>query len=324
VRLTAVCGVSVGFLPLHRLAEGYIRRALAGAGTVGDPRARAWVLQLAALHDVGMGRWAQAVALLEETAAIMRQVGDRRRLGEINALRACVSYFQGDLASAAAGFAELRQYGNRSRDTQLQSWALLAEAFSAARSGDLEQAGRVLRDRRVPALEALLHLRRGAPRAAREAVQEALESARVPPVKCYWFELYATTAEAAIALWHASRQPGAGDQAGARAAAGQALRCLRRYAQVFPVGQPRALLCQGSLAWVGERPAPARKAWRRSLALAERLGMPYDQLLAHQQLGRHGDPSERRAHLDQARRLFARLGIGGEGAGPETLTAHLP
>jgi hypothetical protein len=68
----------------------------------------------------------------------------------------------------------------------------------------------------------------------------------------------------------------------------------------------------------------ARRAWRRSLAAAERLGMRYDEMLAHQQLGRYGDPSERDEHLTRARQLFAQLGIAGEVAGPETLAAHLP
>jgi class 3 adenylate cyclase len=323
-RLTVLCGVSIGFLALHRLAEVYIQRALTLANKAADPLAHAWALQFAALYGTGMGRWVQVTAQLEDAAEIMRQVGDRRRLGELNALRACVAYFQGDLAAAAPLFAELGRYGSQSRDTQLQTWALVAQATSAVRSGHLDQTASVLQDRRAPALEALLHLRHGDWQAARQAVQAALESVRVPPIKCYWFELYATTAEAAIALWHTSRQRGSGDRPTSRAAAEQALRCLRRYARVFPVGQPRALLCQGLLAWVDERPVLARKAWRRSLAAAERLGMRYDQMLAHQQLGRHGAPSERHKYLARAHQLCTQLGTGGEVADPETLAAHLP
>jgi class 3 adenylate cyclase len=323
-RLTAVCGVSVGFLPLHRLARSYIQRALAAASEGADPVVRAWVLQFAALYGIGVGQWAQATAHLEEAAEILRQFEDRRRLGEINVLRACVAYAQGDLGRTAALLAELRRYADQIHDAQLQAWALIAQATTAARSGDLDQAALLLQGRRAPALQALLHLRQGDWQAAREAVQVALASAGVAPIKCYWLDLYATTAEAAIALWHASRQRGPGEQATARAAAGQAMRSLRRYAHVFPIGQPRALLCQGLLAWVGERPDRARKAWRRSLAAAERLGMRYDQLLAHQQLGRHGDPSERHEHLARARQLSTQLGTGGPVAGLEALAAHLP
>jgi hypothetical protein len=52
--------------------------------------------------------------------------------------------------------------------------------------------------------------------------------------------------------------------------------------------------------------------------------MRYDQMLAHQQLGRHGAPSERHKHLARAHQLCTQLGTGGEVADPETLAAHLP
>jgi tetratricopeptide (TPR) repeat protein len=323
-RLTVVCGVSLGFLARHRLAESYITRSLTAAGKVDDPFVRAWVLQFAALYGIGMGRWVAAAEQLDEAAEIVQRVGDRRRLGEINALRGCVAYFQGDLARAATLFAALRHYGSQHRNTQIQAWALLAQATHAARSGDLDQAMLVLGDRRAPALEALQHLRHDEWQAASKSVQAALEPVRAAPVKCWWYELYATTAEAAIAVWQASRQGDIGDQPTLRAAAEQAVRALRRYAKAFPIGRPRVLLCQGLLAWVDEQPTRARKAWRRSLAVAERLGMRYDEMLAHHLLGRHGDPSERDEHVARARQLLAQVGIAREVAGSETLAAHLP
>jgi class 3 adenylate cyclase len=323
-QLMVVCGLSLGFLARHRLAQTYIKRAFTGVDKPADPAVRAWVLQFAAMYDMGMGRWVAATDQLDQAATLTRRVGDRRRLGEINALRACVAHFQGDLARAASLVAELRWYGSQGRNTQMQAWALLAQASYAVRSGDLDQAMLVLQDRRAPALEALLHLRHGAWQPAGTAVQAALEPVRAAPIKCYWYELYATTAEVAIALWHVSRHRDIGDQASLRAAAEQAMRAMRRYAKAFPIGQPRALLCQGLLAWIDEQPLRARKAWRRSLAAAERLGMRYDQMLAHQLLGRHGDPSERDEHLARARQLFAQLGIGDKVPGPDALAAHFP
>jgi hypothetical protein len=52
--------------------------------------------------------------------------------------------------------------------------------------------------------------------------------------------------------------------------------------------------------------------------------MPYDQLLAHQQLGRHGHTSERGHHLTRAHQLFAELEASDNIRGPEALAAHLP
>jgi eukaryotic-like serine/threonine-protein kinase len=132
------------------------------------------------------------------------------------------------------------------------------------------------------------------------------------------------TAEVAVALWQASRQHGSDDEAAARTVAQQAVRSLRRYARAFPIGQPRLLLCQGLLAWISGQPARAQRAWRQSLAAAERLGMPYDQLLAHHQLAQHGHTSERGHHLTRAQQLFAELETSDNITGPEALAAHLP
>jgi class 3 adenylate cyclase/tetratricopeptide (TPR) repeat protein len=323
-RLSACCGLSVGVVPLRRVAEGYLRRGLAAAETAADPSARAMVLQLSGLYALGVGRWPRARAQLEEAAAILRRTGDLRRLAEVSALLAWVAYFQGAFADAAAPIAELDRLGRQTGDPQIQSWTLVGQAVIALRAGDLDRAVHLLQDQRAPALAALLSLRRGDRQGARELLPAALQWARRAPIKCYWFDLYAVTTEVAVALWHASRQGGSGDDPAARAAARQAVRSLRRYARAFPIGQPRSLLCQGLLAWTGGRPALARWAWRRSAAAAQRLGMRYDELLAHHQLGRHGDGSERHRHLARARELHAQLEAGLSTPDADALVAYLP
>ena len=47
-----------------------------------------------------------------------------------------------------------------------------------------------------------------------EALRRALEQAARPVVKCYWFDLYAMTAEVATALWLDRRGGGDGGDAG--------------------------------------------------------------------------------------------------------------
>ena len=58
--------------------------------------------------------------------------------------------------------------------------------------------------------------------------------------------------------------------------AAEAVGHLGRYAQVFPIGEPRHRLYRGLLAWTAGRPAAARRDWQAALAAAERLGMRYD------------------------------------------------
>jgi tetratricopeptide (TPR) repeat protein len=321
-RMAAACAVTAGVLGRHRLAEAYLRRAFAALSEADDPSARVFVLQEAALYAIGVGRWRQVREWLEEAVGIARRLGHRRRLAEITGLLFWERYFTGVFAANGPLLAELDRLGRHSGDAQVRAWALGGQAVNGLRLGDLESVAQALQRRPAPALAAMLHLRRGDRDAAAQALGQALEQARLPPVKCYWFDLYAMAAEVAVALWLDARRRQAGDTAARGALATEAVRCLRRYARRFPIGEPRALLYRGLLAWTGGRPRAARRAWRASLAAADRLGMPYDQALAHAALGRHGPPAERPRHQARARELFARLGVADE-TSPEPLADRL-
>jgi tetratricopeptide (TPR) repeat protein len=168
----------------------------------------------------------------------------------------------------------------------------------------------------------MLALQLGDRARAVEALRRALAQASRPPVKCYWFDLYAMTAEVALALWLDSRAGGEGDTGPWRAMAAEAVDCLGRYARVFPIGQPRARLHRGLLAWTSGRLPAARRDWRAALAAAERLGMRYDQALALDVLGRHGEPGQRPAQRERALALFERLGVE-DLTSPEALARRL-
>ncbi|MDQ2810030.1 MAG: hypothetical protein M3Z04_24400, partial [Chloroflexota bacterium] len=49
-------------------------------------------------------------------------------------------------------------------------------------------------------------------------------------------------------------------------------------------------------------------AWGHALRAARRLGMPYEQALAHAALGQHAHGPRRTAHLARATALFRGLG----------------
>ena len=99
-------------------------------------------------------------------------------------------------------------------------------------------------------------------------------------------------------------------QATLAAEAQKACRSLRRYARRYPIGRPRAWLYQGWYDWLSGKARKARKAWRKSLAEAQASAMPYEEGLAHYEIGRHlpaGDPA-RQEHLSCAVEIFTRLG----------------
>ena len=88
------------------------------------------------------------------------------------------------------------------------------------------------------------------------------------------------------------------------------LGAARRYARMFPIGRPGALLASGSLAWHLGRRRAAMMRWRRAAAAATRLRMPYELGSAHAEIGRHLAPGrpERRQHLTDAAGVFGRIG----------------
>jgi class 3 adenylate cyclase/tetratricopeptide (TPR) repeat protein len=321
-RLAAACSVSAGLLARHRLAEAYLRRAFAALEGTGDASARAWVLQAAALYGIGVGRWAEVKERLEEAEGIVRRLGDPRRLAEITGLQVWERYFRGELAAVPPMLAELDRLGRQSGDAQVRSWAVAGHAVAGLRTGDLEEAAAALGRRPAPASEAMLALQLGDPARAVEALRRALAQASRPPVKCYWFDLYAMSAEVALALWLDRRGRDGGDAGPWRAMAVQAIGYLDRFARVFPIGEPRARLHRGLLAWTDGRPGPARRDWRAALAAAERLGMRYEQALALDVLGRHGEPGQRPAARERARALFERLGVR-DLTSPEVLATRL-
>ncbi|HEV3014500.1 MAG TPA: hypothetical protein VG499_14600, partial [Actinomycetota bacterium] len=321
-RLAAACAVGAGLLGRHRVAEGYLGHAFAALEGAGDPSARASVLQSAALYKLGVGRWDEVSEHLDDAAAILRRLGDPRRLAEITGLGVWERYFQGDLPAIRPMLAELDRLGRHSGDAQVRAWAVAGHAVAGLRTGDLEEAASALRRRPAPAPEALLTLQLGDRAGAVELLRRALEQAARPLVKCYWFDLYAMSAEVALALWLDRRARGEGDAGPWRAMAVEGVGHLGRYARVFPIGRPRALLHRGLIAWTGGRRRGARRAWGTALAAAERLEMRYEQALALDMLGRHGEPGQRPAARERAMALFERLGVR-DLTSPEALAAKL-
>jgi tetratricopeptide (TPR) repeat protein len=129
--------------------------------------------------------------------------------------------------------------------------------------------------------------------------------AQLPIVQIDCLPRFASLAEARLALWEMDQDTPDGKKLALRAC-----KNLDRYARTYPIGRPRAWLRWGQYLYLSGRPAQAHSLWRKSLAAAEELAMPYERGLAHYEIGCHldaGDP-ERRTHLERAIDLFSRLG----------------
>ncbi|HXV97519.1 MAG TPA: hypothetical protein VEC93_03785, partial [Anaerolineae bacterium] len=320
-----------GFASLRSLAEAYSRRAQAAAQEVQHQPALAWVLELTGVYAIGVGQWAKARDTLERARLVANQLEDRRRWEECSTALGDVFYFQGKFRASLDLWPDVYASAQRRGDTQAQSWGLAGQLRSLLALGELdtEQNGDILKKLKSLVSEdigsadqinsygviALSHWRLGEADLAQQAAEVAAYLiAQSSPTGFGIIHGYNNVAEVFLALWEAETiidlaRIHASQTGNLKWNAWQTCQALRKYARAFPAGQPRASLWYGLYTWLSGQPAKAQKAWQKSLVLAERLAMPYEQGLARYEIGRHlplNNPA-RRVHLARAAEIFSQI-----------------
>jgi class 3 adenylate cyclase/tetratricopeptide (TPR) repeat protein len=324
-RSYARMGTALGFIPIHRLAVAYGRRARQTVRLVDDLPAEGYVAAVTGLYAMGVGQWGTAQANLRHAVALADRLGDRRHWEEYSALLQWVTYRQGDYARAASIATHLYQVGRRTNHTQAEMWGLIGQILNALRLGQLEKTepwvdalnDLLARDTwtaenvRAHAALALNYWARGEPDLARQAAaQTAHILSQVSLNRAPNLDAVLAVGEIALVRWEAAAPVRPPEQAAFAHELRQASAALRAFTRVFPIGQPYLAYQEGRAAWLLGRPRDAARAWRTALVAARRLAMPYEQGLIHYEIARHrppGDPA-RAAHLARAAALFRRLG----------------
>jgi class 3 adenylate cyclase/tetratricopeptide (TPR) repeat protein len=320
-RAYAIMCLSAGSIPIHRLARAYARRATETARAVNQLWPLGYARFITSVYGIGTGRWEEIREALDEATEDFDRLGDRRLLGDTRTVQAMSGLYRGDFEFAIGLFSDVRAAGVRNENVQHQVWGHIGMAECRLRGGRSEQAAESLEEAlalleqnpdraeqlRAHGLLAVARLRGGNRGGARESAAAAAILIRqfFSPTAHYLLEGYAGVAEVWLSLW------GSGDgSAEVRRAARTACAALRKFARVFPIGKPRALLWTGLYEWQSGRPARARADWEKSLAAAQRLDMLFEQALAHSELGRHAVDSDREAarHLARARELLIEVG----------------
>jgi len=336
--LARLCGnmcVAAGLLSLHILAEAYDRRAKEIARSEDHLPALTWVLQATSVYAIGVGKWAEARDTLSQAVEITDHVGDWRRWIEVSGFLALIDQYQGAFARAAQTCADIYTMACHRSDLQSQAWGLtgraknllllgqldeavaLSKAAAALRTEDISRVDTI----RIYGLLALTHVRRDEVPLARQAIETVAQLiGRVRPTAVHSLDAYTSLAEVYLVLWAASPEQSPTEQDRLAQAARQACETLHAFARVFPIGWPQAWLWQGLYEWLADKPARSRRAWRKALAAAEQLAMPYEQGLVQYEIGRHATGPERQEHLARACEIFARLGAAYDLARAEAAT----
>lgn len=313
-------GALLGVVPMRRVAEWYLRRALERLSQVDDLATHEIVQIVVGFYYIGVGKWELAREQLEKVREIAQRLGDRRRLDDAIGNLAELESLRGSFETAATLATELVSNATARNDDRYHAEALAELALTSWQLGEAEVALRSLgaldalmaRDLdltdelrlKIGGLRALVNTDRTDWPAARAAADLAMDlTAHQRPTSFGTFLGYAGPAEAYLSLWETG-------QAGAdgRQRAADALGRLRGYAGVFPVGRPRSALFEGRHDWLRGRHDAAMRSWDRAVRLGAGLSMPYEQGLAHYEIARHLEQGDagRASHLDACRDLFSR------------------
>jgi tetratricopeptide (TPR) repeat protein len=157
-------------------------------------------------------------------------------------------------------------------------------------------------------LLALAELRRGNLRKALTAAEVLLTRvSKQPPSNYSTIAAYAAPAEVYAEAWRSAPF----DRELQRQLQ-SALRMLKRYARVFPIGRPRLLLWQGLYEELQGRRTRAIGSLEASLAEAVRLGMRLDEMRALKELARVLGESDEggRNYRSRAEKILAEAKVG--------------
>lgn len=320
-------------VPLHSLARYYEAMALESAANAQHAATSAHVHQVIGLSNLGLGRLERAEEYLTRGADIFERLGHRRKWIECRSLCLTSLYHQGEFIRYAEEVERLLPQAAQSGGAQAQRWFLYdrsrlealrgnheaalehIDAAISLRSGSVDPSDEF----RFYGLKAITHLRLGNRESASNATRIGLELANsIRSLAFYTFDGFAELAEVALQL----APPGEGGglpSSEPRPQPARALRGLFRYSRLFPLAQPAAERIMGLAEWRRGRRSRAVRCWRRSLAVAERLGMPYARALTHLMMGhlltdsRTGDSVD---HLAEAERILTELGCRHDRNGP--------
>jgi len=320
-----ILALLAGTVPLPSLADRWSREALRIAESTGTERNVAWILSRVAVHDITRCRWFDCDARVVRAAEIAERVGDLRLREECHGELGIMALYTGQPERALAAFREAEQVGRRSGNRQVECWALLGQGDVMVRRGAhadaialLERASERVDETAMKSeaiwtlgVLALARLRSGDAQAAYEMADRALWHVTTTRPLVYWTQQgMAAIAEVFATLTESGFAPTVAIRVALPSRVAGAVSCLRRYARHFDHARPAAALWAGLAAWTRGRPRRAMRLWRKAIARADQLRMPYESARARLELARHlpAEAHGRRHLLDEAVAIFERLG----------------
>ncbi|MGZ9165334.1 MAG: AAA family ATPase, partial [Anaerolineales bacterium] len=330
---TSYAGMAVlaGLAQLHPLAETYVERALAVAKEVNQPSNLITVNVVTGVYRITVGKWDEVRASAEEAKAICEQLGDYRQWGDSTDLLAESALISGDIQYAMHTQNILLEDARRRRNPLQQCWGLFGVAAISIRLGKealaipmLEEALQILEE--LPNLAssintygqlALAYLRLGQDEKAVTHADKVLDLAANRSPTVYSMDIgFAAAADVYFELWEKSLQdPGRHlDADKYKLSAQKAMKLLRAFQKVFPIGESVTSYYQGWHDWLSGNYEKAIKSLHKGLEAAQKFNMPYEEGLIRVRLALYAQdiPDTRKKHVWRAIEIFEKMGAAHE------------
>jgi tetratricopeptide (TPR) repeat protein len=336
VRASAGLGIVFGeFLNLPRLEKHYLRQAVKLAEQLQRPDALCLPYTVLMRHQgIMRGEWQTALEYGQRAAAALRKIGNLEDYSVAIFTASTILIWRGEFARALAGGQELAQLGRDANERQTLVSGLWVQGFAEQRLGRLEAAISHLKQAletaeasgnvflRVMSVNELgqCYLDQAQWQSALDILESNYNFIVEHNFKRGPFPNAMLRNGLAAAYLIAAEQSKPAERDAWLKKAGQACRLALRWAKKLRPAKPEALRLQGRYVWLKANTAQAQNLWAKSLAEAETLGMPYELGLTHLEIGQR---LVDRAHLEQAKSIFARLGAERDLAWVTKLLEHL-
>lgn len=319
--------VLVSYAQLHDLADSYVKRGLAVAESVNQPSNWVTVSVVTAVYKIAVGKWDEVRSRVEQAKAICEELGDYRQWGDCVVLLAEAALIAGDVGYALEMQLVLLEDARRRRNPLQQCWALFGVAANNIRRGNeaaaipmLEEALEILAELpnfassvNTNAQLALANLRLGHQEKALAFAARVIELATDISPTVYSLDIgFSAVAEVYFELWEKSlNDPGSrSDTEQYRQHAEKAIKLLRAFRGMFPIGQPYLAYYDGWHQWLTGKQQKALRTWQAGLQSAQKLCLPYEEGLLRMRLAAHlpQNAAEREEHLQKAASIFEGMG----------------
>ncbi|MFO0575752.1 MAG: AAA family ATPase [Polyangia bacterium] len=329
---TAVAAFLLSLTPLRALAPRYLAQAGALAEASTDRHAAAQYFRIGGLVHLFAARWPQSDEFLSRAAVLWRALGNDLMqmfsLGQV----ATVCTLIGDLERAQQTLDSIGHIATVSRQHRYFLWYQARLCMLALRRGadarawaeqraKLTEIDGVLQGTQDRIIQAAVKcglitaaVRTHDLAAARRCALDALALTPAAVTGYNYAECVFESMNALLCVREQRAESAAG--AVTEEQLESALRRLRLYARGLYIGRPQAHVLESRLAALRGLDVAALRHAQQGLELARRLGMPYEEALAHRQLARlleaaprspAGTPPRAAAHREAARALFLRL-----------------